>query len=295
MKVLLVCCGGISTAVLAKKMNQFAASNHRDDEVLAVKESRAAEYIVLADIVALAPQAIFFHDELKALTEKNNIPLYLITQEQYSKMDSEHIYLELHHIYQKKSEFTLDIKKSNENIRFFNAIYESVKTLFLVLFLIFAVGSICNLLLNMTNVQGMVKSVITCIYDVSMGVVSLYASFVLGYVFGKQLKLSEVFCAFISMSCLLLFLIDVNDYAQLDPIHIGYRTIDISSLGFSNLILSIIISISVITVFYFISMVLNYKQRVFEHPLIEHIMLAFPSAIVLLVCVVFRMFLMNLF
>ncbi|MFV0396202.1 MAG: PTS sugar transporter subunit IIB [Coprobacillaceae bacterium] len=94
MKILLVCCAGMSTSMLVQRMEKAAKEKEIDAQILAVpileakRENMMDEY----DIVMLGPQV---RNELKYLTEMSagKFPVVLIDMRDYGMMNGEKILL----------------------------------------------------------------------------------------------------------------------------------------------------------------------------------------------------------
>ncbi|KAF1302916.1 PTS sugar transporter subunit IIB [Enterococcus saccharolyticus] len=85
-KVILVCNAGMSTGMLAKKIE--AASNHTL-EVKAYSESEYTDYLAGADLVLIGPQIRFL---LPQIEQAVDVPVRAISPMKYGIMDGKGVY-----------------------------------------------------------------------------------------------------------------------------------------------------------------------------------------------------------
>jgi PTS system cellobiose-specific IIB component len=85
MKILLVCSGGMSTAIVVKALEQEAAKTGRTVTVKAAAASELAETVKDGwDIVLVAPQVRYRLGELSAVAGEAGVPVALIPPQGYS-------------------------------------------------------------------------------------------------------------------------------------------------------------------------------------------------------------------
>lgn len=89
MKICLICCAGMSTSAIVKRMQDAAAAKGIDAEIWAVGEAQAKENLEKADVVLLGPQIRFALSRIQALDP--NKPVAAIDMMSYGKMDGEKI------------------------------------------------------------------------------------------------------------------------------------------------------------------------------------------------------------
>ena len=86
MKILLTCCIGMSTSLLAETMRQSALEQHRDDTIDVLDIEKAEEVLTDYDVVLLAPQLKHMY---KRLVEDygQTIPIAMIDNKSYGTLD----------------------------------------------------------------------------------------------------------------------------------------------------------------------------------------------------------------
>lgn len=90
MKILLVCCAGMSTSLLVTKMQEAAKEIAPDSEIWAVAEAEAGENWQKADILLLGPQVRYLESKIKSMVD-GNIPVSVIDMRPYGMMDGKTI------------------------------------------------------------------------------------------------------------------------------------------------------------------------------------------------------------
>lgn len=88
-KILLSCAGGFSTSLLVNKMKEEANKSNKNYQIKAVSADLIPNLVEkdMPDCILLGPQIRYMVDSLKPITEKNNIPLAVITIQDYGRMD----------------------------------------------------------------------------------------------------------------------------------------------------------------------------------------------------------------
>lgn len=89
MNVLLVCMSGITTRVLANRLQVYGKSLGRTDTFTACCIGRHTDYLENADLVLVAPQARYSIDALKQETDRLNLPVCFLNEEDFvfSRLD----------------------------------------------------------------------------------------------------------------------------------------------------------------------------------------------------------------
>lgn len=88
-KIVLFCAGGMSTSILAKKMEEAAANANYPCEITAYPSSEARDKVVGADIVLLGPQIRFQQKKIAELCP--DTPVEAIDMRLYGRMDGDGI------------------------------------------------------------------------------------------------------------------------------------------------------------------------------------------------------------
>lgn len=92
MKVLLICAGGMSTSILMKKMEKYAAEQGIDFEVIARGAMDYEDYYRDYDVILLGPQVSYKKDEIADATGK---PLAVIESIDYALGNAENIFKQI--------------------------------------------------------------------------------------------------------------------------------------------------------------------------------------------------------
>lgn len=96
MNILLVCGNGITTNMLAAKLQSYAKENGKRDYFSACRIGQYAELLPHADVVLIAPQAALMAAELRQRAEALSIPCQQLTEETFvlGKLDLIYSYID---------------------------------------------------------------------------------------------------------------------------------------------------------------------------------------------------------
>ncbi|MDE6107539.1 MAG: hypothetical protein K2F83_02550 [Oscillospiraceae bacterium] len=92
MNVLLVCSSGITTNILATKLQKYAAQTGKEDFFTANRVGQYRELLPHADVVLIAPQASMLAESLKEEAGQKNIPCRVLDEAAFVLGDVEQIY-----------------------------------------------------------------------------------------------------------------------------------------------------------------------------------------------------------
>lgn len=92
MFILLACNAGMSTSMLAMRIEKAAQAQGHDATVKAYPLAEIDEYLDEADVVILGPQIKFAFDDVKAKTDK---PVMAVDMKTYGTMDGEKVFAEV--------------------------------------------------------------------------------------------------------------------------------------------------------------------------------------------------------
>lgn len=92
MNVLLVCSAGITTNILAAKLQKYAADNGKEDFFTATRVGQYHEMLPHADVVLIAPQASLLAEQLKGKAKEQGVPCQVLTEETFVLGNTEKIY-----------------------------------------------------------------------------------------------------------------------------------------------------------------------------------------------------------
>jgi len=91
MKVMFVCCAGMSTSLLVEKVNKAAASKGIEMEVYALAEAEARKDLSQADILLLGPQVRYLEKSFGEAIKGTNTKLGVVDMMAYGRMDGEKV------------------------------------------------------------------------------------------------------------------------------------------------------------------------------------------------------------
>lgn len=92
-KIMLMCAMGLSTGILAKKLEEVARESKKiDQDYFEVKVTSIDEYMDHLDddidVLMVGPQVNFKYDELKKAFEEKGVATMLIDSKEYGEMDA---------------------------------------------------------------------------------------------------------------------------------------------------------------------------------------------------------------
>lgn len=91
MKVMFVCCAGMSTSLLVEKVNAVAKSRGLDIEVFAMGETEAKKDLAQADILLLGPQVRYMESGFRKTIGDAKTKLGVVDMRAYGNMDGEKV------------------------------------------------------------------------------------------------------------------------------------------------------------------------------------------------------------
>lgn len=90
-KVMFVCCAGMSTSLLVEKVNKAARARGIDVDVYARGEAEARENLAQADILLLGPQVRYLESGFRKRLEGTDTKLAVVNMLDYGRLDGEKI------------------------------------------------------------------------------------------------------------------------------------------------------------------------------------------------------------
>lgn len=94
MNILLCCAAGMSTSIIVKKMRKAARELGYDQyKIASVDIAQVSKYIGKSDMVLLAPQVAYEYKHVVDMAIKRNIPVFIISNEDYGNMDGKSLLL----------------------------------------------------------------------------------------------------------------------------------------------------------------------------------------------------------
>lgn len=199
MKVLLVCMSGITTNVLANKLQQYAKNNQIADIFIPCKIGMFNDMLSDTDIILLAPQARFCSKNLKDSAEIFHIPVIELTEEMFVFSKIEEIYT---YINASRKESKQIIPDEKLNIR---TIKKIIMQSLLRCTPIFMIGCIALILFSITRFSSF-----TILMKVCLNLFCLYFMFSIGHEYGVWAKTGGLSNGLISMIAPLIMMPTAN-------------------------------------------------------------------------------------
>ena len=91
LKVMFVCCAGMSTSLLVEKVNQAAQRKGVEIEVYAMGETEARKNLSQADILLLGPQVRYLENGFRKNLGESATKLGVVDMIAYGRMDGEKV------------------------------------------------------------------------------------------------------------------------------------------------------------------------------------------------------------
>ena len=91
LKVMFVCCAGMSTSLLVEKVNQAAEKAGVDVDVFAMGETEAKKNLSQADVLLLGPQVRYLENSFKKSMGDSKTKLGVVDMIAYGRMDGEKV------------------------------------------------------------------------------------------------------------------------------------------------------------------------------------------------------------
>ena len=91
LKVMFVCCAGMSTSLLVEKVNAVAKSKGLEIEVYAMGETEAKKDLAQADILLLGPQVRYMESGFRKTIGDAKTKLGVVDMRAYGNMDGEKV------------------------------------------------------------------------------------------------------------------------------------------------------------------------------------------------------------
>lgn len=101
MKILLVCSGGMSTALLVQKMQKESEKFNGNFDIKAIAISSFDEEVKKADVILLGPQIRYKLKALKQIADKYNKPIDVIDPVTYGRVEGAKALNQAIEVYQK--------------------------------------------------------------------------------------------------------------------------------------------------------------------------------------------------
>lgn len=285
MRILVICIGGISTNVLVNRLNTFAQTNGKQDVFRAVNIHSYEDLLNESDVILLAPQAKLFLSAILEKSKDKQIPVFMLDEKDFSFSDMSRIYEAIPRISP-----DLDIvqqKKHQLDIAFLKYV---LINMFISLAIIISLGMIPLLLMLWIK-----SELITALYQVTLGTLSIYLCLSVGYFSGKYMGVNCLVTSLIALGASLL-IYPMNGVGQVTVagnVQILTSYIDLKNWGLYNAPVILILSLLASVIF-----ILAYQKDVLKdklpslHPqMVSYIASVLPSTLVISIFLIIRLFL----
>lgn len=257
MKIVLVCVGGITTNVLAKKMKKYGEQKGYEDEIRAFSYRSCEQSFPEADLILVAPQAQVFAKGIRKMAEEEQIPCHELEEADIILGDPGRIY-RIIDLYRKSGERE---KKPRKPLTL-NGLVQILGQYILTLspFLL-GIAGIRLLSLMMDN------RLLDGLYASTGGIAGIYAVFAFGYCFAKQMEKSPVIYGILCLICCFMLLPMGGAGAEnmilfgIRDFGIGNGYIRIETLGFLSCLYLLPISCAASSLYYYLD-----GKLIFEFP-----------------------------
>lgn len=91
LKVMFICCAGMSTSLLVEKVNSEAEKQSVEMKVWAEGETEARKNFDEADVLLLGPQVRYLESGFKKLTEGTNVKVGVVDMLAYGRLDGKKV------------------------------------------------------------------------------------------------------------------------------------------------------------------------------------------------------------
>lgn len=90
-KIMLVCCGGMSTSLMVTKMQDKAKNMDEEVEIFALAEGDAIRMISQVNVIMLGPQVSFALADFEEKAKPHRVPVKVIDTVDYGRMNGEKV------------------------------------------------------------------------------------------------------------------------------------------------------------------------------------------------------------
>ncbi len=234
MRILLVCISGITTNILAEKLQNYGIGQGYQDTFTASRVSSYENIVEHFDLVLLAPQARLYRETISRVTEEKGIPLVLLEEEEFALGDEPKIYQKIAG-YRREQSKGLCIKYlDRDSLRRMEkqCLIEAVP----VCVGIAALGIIMSIVIKGQWIAYM---------KLTSGLFSVYIAYSQGYQYGRTTESDPLSAGLLTISGLFLFFpvlkaSEWNGYTIQGALSGGY--LDITELGGWNILPVLLIS-----------------------------------------------------
>lgn len=196
MKVMLICIGGVSTNVLAFKLQKYAEEHDYHDHIMAKRVLDYQEFLEEIDLILLAPQAKAYEADIISNASKQSIQTIKLDELAFSRSDIESIYSLI--LQNRRSE---TMKPPRMKILPCKEILGVLTDCIVSCLLFFLSALLFQWCYTMTK-----WPIWLWLWQVTGGIFGIYLMFSTGYHYGKRIKREPLQCAFVSLVSTILLL-----------------------------------------------------------------------------------------
>ena len=234
MKVLVVCMSGLTTTILANKLQKYADKQGYQDTFIPSRVGANTDLVSQSEVVIVAPQAKHFYEEFKKRNENQHAKILLMDEEMFVTAEVEEIYEFI------KSAVGVVETEANTNERFnlallLNILCEAVLQCLPVALLGFG-AYVVSAFFNVENLD--------IIYHSTLAIVNFYLVFSIGYIYGKKMNVEPLLSGIIALSAPLITLpiFTIDYYNSLFRLPHGFISIEYFGIEYSLLCVGLAIT-----------------------------------------------------
>lgn len=191
MQVLIMCMSGITTTILANKIQKYASSIGEKDIFFPGRLDINNELNTRVDIIVLAPQAKSFYE---VMAQKTSAPVLLLDEETFITSDTKEIYnLIVSSVKVSAETVDEDISVSLQLCK------EIILNAFVHVIPVLLFGLFAFMLEHVFEIEFLHH-----VSDAFLSLISMYFVFALGYSYGEVMKKGALFCGMLCLSSTLV-------------------------------------------------------------------------------------------
>ncbi len=185
MKVALICMNGITTSLLANRLQQYCDDNGYDDEFVACRIGTCNDVISKADIIVLAPQAASFYNKILQESKNNSSAVVVLDEKMFVVGETKDVY---NYIRQNATGFLTNISDFGEDksksVNFtLTMLAEVLLDAILGCLPLLLIGMVFYMLFVSTS-----QTIFSAIFEAIYGYLYLYVSFSIGFKYGSKIR-----------------------------------------------------------------------------------------------------------
>lgn len=282
MNILLVCCGGITTNILAHKLNEYTKQRHPDYHFYATSFNNLWQYESI-DYILIAPQAIIYSDKIMDFINQHRCGYFTLEQSDIINPRYEIIFSEI-------SEYGQNCS-TRETTTLINDKFKIVKILLRIVLITLA-SSVFAAILELSKSCGIINN-LNLYYAVYTYIFFVHIGYI-GYVFSKFYGFSALFCIFLNlMTNFLLIPYQTSNDILIGTSRIVSLVVSSSVFKISSIIISSLYSFLTLSVYSYI--VVRFSGNVRSKKIIFAPYQIVASCLVVVIGLCIHLFIYNFF